>query len=777
MNVDQELLEYHRRLPHGKLEIVPTKPCLTQRDLALAYTPGVAAVCKAIQADPDSAFQYTGRGNLVAIITNGTGVLGLGNIGALAGKPVMEGKAVLFKRFADIDAIDLELATEDPDRFIDAVTLLEPTFGGINLEDIKAPECFYVEEHLKARLQIPVIHDDQHGTAIISGAALLNALELVGKDIAGLKIVFSGSGAAAIASAKFYTILGARRENIILCDRLGVIYRGRAEDMNPYKEEFATASPARTLAEALVGADMLVGLSVAGVVTPAMLATMAPRPIIFALANPDPEITYEDARAARPDAIVATGRSDYPNQVNNVLGFPFLFRGALDVRATQINDAMKIAAARALADLAKEDVPDAVAKAYGMTSIHFGPEYLIPKALDPRVLLWELPAVARAAMETGAARVQIDLDTYRDQLEARLGKSREMMRIVFNKAKAAPRRIVLAEGTHEKTIRAAHQLVEEQIAFPILLGNPAAIHAQAQALQLRLDGISIVDPKESPDRKRYADHLYALRWRKGVTQTEAWELVANPNYYAALMVAQDEADGMISGLCFHYPDVLRPPLQVIGTAPGYEVAAGVFMVTTRQRVLFFADTTVNIDLDAEKLAEVAILTARLASDFNVVPRVALLSYSNFGSVRNPHTQMLRDAIAIVRRRAPGILIDGEMQAHVSLSEELLRGTYGLNQLHEEANVLIFPSLEAGNIASKLVRKLANAETVGPILVGMAKPVHIVQRGDEVQDIVNLAAIAVVESQMRAASGAQAAPVVTELIPAHPDGKVPVPAES
>jgi malate dehydrogenase (oxaloacetate-decarboxylating)(NADP+) len=748
MSLEQEALDYHSCAPHGKLEITPTKPCLTQRDLALAYTPGVAAPCLAIARDPDVAFQMTMRGNLVAIITNGTAVLGLGNIGPLAGKPVMEGKALLFKRFADIDAIDLELASEDPEQLIAAIRLLEPTFGGINLEDIKAPECFLIEERLRAQLQIPVFHDDQHGTAIISGAALLNALELVGKSLADVKIVFSGAGAAAIATARFYAVLGARHENIILCDRDGVIYQGRAGDMNPYKEEFATTAPVRTLAEALVDADVFVGVSAKGVLTPAMLETMAPRPIIFALANPDPEIDYETARATRPDAIVATGRSDYPNQVNNVLGFPFLFRGALDVRATQINDAMKIAAARALADLAKEEVPDSVAKAYGLTDLYFGPDYLIPKPIDPRVLLWEAPAVAQAAMESGVARVTLDPARYRDQLEARLGKSREMMRIVFNKAQTAPKRIVLAEGAHEKMIQAAHQLIEEKVAQPILVGNADEIRAIAAAQHLTLAGITICDPRVAPERQEYARRLYELRQRRGITPKEAWELVANPHYHALLKLEQDEADGVILGLSFHYPELLRPTLQIIGTTPADGIAAGVYLVATRNRVLFFADTAVNIDPTPEQLAEIAILTARLACDFDITPRVAFLSFSNFGSVRHPRTQRLQAALEIVRRREPDLVIDGEMQADTALSEEILEGTYPLNQLHSAANVLVFPSLEAGNIAAKLVQRLANAEVVGPILVGMHKPVHILHRGHEVKDIVNLAALAAVEAHQR-----------------------------
>jgi malate dehydrogenase (oxaloacetate-decarboxylating)(NADP+) len=668
----------------------------------------------------------------------------------------MEGKAILFKRFAGLDAMDLELATTDPDRFCDAVRLLEPTFGAINLEDIKAPECFYIEERLQREMQIPVFHDDQHGTAIISGAALLNSLALVGKDIAAARIVFSGAGAAALATARFYLALGARREHIVICDRQGVIYAGREGDMNPYKAEFAAETDSvRTLAEALVGADVFVGVSAARTVTPAMIAAMAPRPIIFALANPDPEIGYDEAKAARPDAIVATGRSDYPNQVNNVLCFPFLFRGALDVRATGINDAMKIAAARALADLAREDVPDAVAKAYGAEPLRFGPDYVIPKPLDERVLLWVAPAVARAAIESGAARLPLDVDRYREGLEVYLGKSRELMRIVYNKARLDPRRIVLAEGEHEKIIRAAHQLAVEGLAHPVLLGDPARIRRRAAELQVGLPGVEMVDPQTDARAPRYAERLYALRHRKGLTPREAGALIANPNYFAAVMVEQGDAEGMISGLSFHYPEVLRPPLQVIGTAPGTRVAAGVYLVTTRERVLFFADTTVNIEPDAATLAEIALLTAHLARKFDVEPRVALLSFSNFGSVRGPRTDRLRAAVDLVRERDPALLIDGEMQANTALDPAILAGTYPLNRLQGAANVLIFPNLEAGNIAYKLMQGLANAEVIGPILVGMGKPVHILQRDDDVRDVVNLAVLAVVEAQDRAHQSALA----------------------
>jgi malate dehydrogenase (oxaloacetate-decarboxylating)(NADP+) len=746
MALREDALEYHSRRPPGKLEITPTKPCLTQRDLSLAYTPGVAEPCLEIHKNPEDAFKYTTKGNLVAVITNGTAVLGLGNIGALASKPVMEGKALLFKRFGDIDAIDLEVNTEDPELFIQTVKLLEPTFGGINLEDIKAPECFYIEERLKREMNIPVFHDDQHGTAIISGAALLNALELVNKKISEVKIVFSGAGAAAIATAKFYVLLGAKRENILLCDTHGVIYQGREVGMNPYKAEFAAKTKARTLAEALVDADVFVGLSGPNIVTKEMLKKMAPKPIIFAMANPDPEIPYPDAKAARPDAIVATGRSDFPNQVNNVLGFPFIFRGALDVHATQINEAMKIAAAKALAALAKEDVPDSVVKAYGLKSLHFGPDYIIPKPLDPRVLLWEAPAVAQAAMESGVARIKIDLEKYKEQLEARLGKAREMMRIIINKARANPKRIVLAEGEHEKMIRAAYQLVFERIAKPILLGDAPTIRARAQALGINLNGIEVVDPRTDARRERYAQRLYELRCRKGVALNEAYELITRPNYFAAIMVELGDADGMIAGLGFHYPEGLRPILQIIKTCPDCKTIAGAYLITLKNRVLLFADATVNVETDAEKLAEIAILTARLARDFDIEPRIAMLSYSDFGSVRHARTERVRNAVELVRQRDPNLIIDGEMQADTALIPEILNGGYPFNRLKEPANVLIFPNLESGNISYKLVQCLANAEIVGPILIGTRKPAHVLQRYHEVKDIVNLAAIAVVQAQ-------------------------------
>jgi len=742
----EEALLYHSKPRPGKIEIRPTKPCLTQRDLALAYTPGVAEPCREIAKNPEEVFRYTARGNLVAVISNGTAVLGLGDIGPLAGKPVMEGKALLFKRFADIDAIDIELATKDPAEIIRTVQLLEPSFGGVNLEDIKAPECFEVEDTLRQTMEIPVFHDDQHGTAIISGAALVNALELTGRRIEETKIVFSGAGAAAIATARFYCLLGAKKENILIVDSKGVIHEGREEGMNRWKREFAAKTPARTLAEAMRDADVFVGLSVAGLVTEDMLRSMAPRPIIFALANPDPEVPYEVAKAIRPDALVATGRSDYPNQVNNVLGFPFIFRGALDARARQINEQMKVAAAHALASLAKEEVPDSVAKAYGTDSLRFGPDYLIPKPLDPRVLLWVAPAVAQAAMESGVARHHFDIDGYRDELENRLGRSREIMRLVFHKARRAPRRVVFAEGGHPKILRAAREVLDQGIAQPILLGSAESIRSAAERSQIDLTGIHVEDLYTSPDREAFSQRIFELRCRKGVTLSEARELVLDPNYYAAVMVEQGKADVMISGIEYHYPQGLRPPMQIIGVDPRYGTAAGVYLIITQNRTLFFADATVNIDVDSQRLARIAVLTAELARSFDVEPRVALLSFSNFGSVRHPRTEMVRDAVEIARQLDPTLRIDGEMQANTALIAEHLNETYPFNTLGNEANVLIFPNLEAGNIAYKLVARLADAEVVGPILVGMKKPVHILQRGDEVKDIVNLTAIAVLERE-------------------------------
>ncbi|MGE5488828.1 MAG: phosphate acetyltransferase [bacterium] len=753
----EDALEYHALPTPGKVSVQPTKACRTQRDLSLAYTPGVAVPCLEIERDPSLAYRYTSKGNLVAVVSNGTAVLGLGNIGALAGKPVMEGKGVLFKRFADIDVFDIELATEDPKEIIRACQLLEPTFGGINLEDIKAPECFEIEQELQRTMKIPVFHDDQHGTAIISGAALINALELAGKDIASIRMVINGAGASAISCAEHYIRLGVRRENILMCDTKGVLYTGRTENMNSFKARFARETRARTLAEAVRGADVLVGLSCANCFTPEMLQSMAPNPIVFAMANPDPEISYEAALAARSDIIMCTGRSDFPNQVNNVLGFPFIFRGALDVRATAINDEMKLAATRALAALAKEDVPDSVRAAYGVEHMEFGREYIIPKPFDPRVLIWEAAAVAQAAIETGVAQVQIDIEEYKEQLERRLGKSREIMRLVMHEASTAPQRIVFPEGDQGKILRACHILVEESIAVPILLGNEEQIRRTAEELRVDLQGVRIVDPATSPDLERYAEVLYTQRQRKGVTRREAREMILNKNTFAAVMVQLGDADALVAGLTQHYPDTIRPALQVIPVREGLHRVSGVYMLITPKRDIYFlADCTVNIEPSSEDLAEIAITTAEMARRFNVEPRVAMLSFSNFGSTRHPLAEKVRRAVEIVRSREPNLIIDGEMQADTAVVPEIIESTYPFSTLKGGANVLVFPNLEAANIAYKLLARIGGAEVIGPILTGTSKPVHVLQRDAEVNDIVNVAAIAAVDAQAskkrRAADG-------------------------
>ncbi|MEF8783974.1 MAG: NADP-dependent malic enzyme [Haloarculaceae archaeon] len=748
MGLDEDALEYHRKVPPGKLEISTTKPTNTQRDLSLAYSPGVAAPCRDIDADPAAAYEYTAKGNMVGVISNGSAVLGLGDIGPEASKPVMEGKGVLFKRFADIDVFDIELDHHSPGEMIRSISAMEPTFGGINLEDIAAPACFEIEEKLREGMDIPVFHDDQHGTAIISGAALLNAVDIAGKDLSEIDIVFSGAGASAIASARFYVSLGASRENIVMCDSGGIITEERAErgDVNEFKREFARDVPEGDLADAMAGADVFVGLSVGGIVDEEMVRSMGNNPIIFAMANPDPEIGYEEAKGARDDTvIVATGRSDYPNQVNNVLGFPFIFRGALDARATEINEDMKVAAAEALADLSREDVPDAVLKAYGDQPLQFGPEYIIPKPLDPRVLFEVAPAVARAAMESGCARQELDLEEYVERLEARLGKSREMMRVVLNKAKSDPKRVVLAEGDDEKMIRAAYQLIDQGIAEPVLIGDREHIWAEMDRLGLSFEP-EIVDPDES-NLDPYADRLYELRRREGVTRREAEELIRDGNYLGSVMVEMGDADAMLTGLMHHYPSALRPPLRVIGTASDADYAAGVYMLTFKNRVIFCADATVNQDPDSDVLAEVTQHTANLCDRFNVDPRAALLSYSNFGSVDNEGTRKVRRAARELRSDPTvDFPVDGEMQADTAVVEDILEDTYDFSELDEPANVLVFPNLEAGNIGYKLLQRLGGAEAIGPMLVGMDEPVHVLQRGDEVKDIVNLAGVAVVDAQ-------------------------------
>ena len=742
----KDALDYHSQGRKGKIELTPTKPCRTQWDLSLAYTPGVAEPCKEIYKNQDLSYEYTARGNLVAVVSNGTAVLGLGNIGAHASKPVMEGKGVLFKRFADIDVFDLEVGSENPDDVIKFCQLLEPTCGGINLEDIKAPECFYIEETLRHTMGIPAFHDDQHGTAIISGAALLNALELVEKKIDQVRVVFNGAGAAGLASALHYVRLGVRQENITMCDIHGVIYEGRAEGMNPYNSRFAVKTAKRTLAEVLEGADVFVGLSVGDCVTGEMLQAMAPRPIIFALANPNPEISYEKAKAARPDAIVATGRSDFPNQVNNVLGFPGIFRGALDVRARAINEEMKIAATHALASLAKEDVPDSVLRAYGLGRLQFGPEYINPKPFDPRVLIWVSSAVAEAAMRSGVAQVQIDLAAYRDELARRLTRTYGVMQNLRHRAQAAPKRIVFSEGEHDKVLRASHQISEERIAHPILLGRPAVIEGRFTELGFEDMRPQVIDPAHSPRFEAYVQEFYRLRRRGGVTQSLAREQMLNRNYFGAMMVHMGDADGFVAGVSQDYPDTIRPALQIIKTQPNVRRVAAVFVIVTRKDVYFFADTHVNIDPTAEELAEIAVLAAEVAREFDVEPRVAMLSFSNFGSNHNPKSEKMRRAVELALERNPELMIDGEMMADTALVPEILEEEYPFSQLKGGATVLIFPDLAAANIAYKMMMRIGGAESLGPILMGLSKPVHVLQRGATVDEIVNMAAIAVVDAQ-------------------------------
>src|SRR5512133_56611 len=745
----KDALEYHSTGRKGKIEVISTKPCQTAADLSLAYSPGVAEPCLAIQQNPEDAYKYTAKGNLIAVVSNGTAVLGLGNLGALAGKPVMEGKGILFKRFADIDVFDIELDTEDPDEIIKACQLLEPTFGGINLEDIKAPECFYIEETLKKTMKIPVFHDDQHGTAIISSAALLNALYLVGKKIEDIRIVVNGAGASANSCAKLAIALGVKPNNMIMCDTKGVIYKGRVEGMNPYKALFAADTPFRTLEEAANGADVLFGLSAKGAFTKEMVVSMAPNPVIFAMANPDPEITPEDAHSVRSDVMIATGRSDYPNQVNNVLGFPFIFRGALDCRATCINEEMKLAAVHALAKLAREEVPDSVCKAYGNVKFAFGRDYIIPKPFDPRVLLHVSPAIAQAAMETGVARQPIeDMAKYIEQLESSQGKSKEITRQIINKAKAEPKRIVFPEGDNEKILRAAQTLIEEGIAVPILIGNEVKIRAAMADLGIDLNGVSIIDPATYEKSEEYAQELFRLRQRKGLTLSEAKRIMTRKSrtHFGCMMVRQGDADTMLSGIDTHYPETIRPALEVIGKKEGLSSVHGLYMMVFKKGIYFLADTTVCIDPTAEELAETAILAAEKVRMLEIEPSVAMLSFSNFGSVNHPLTQKVKKATEIVKQRAPELPVDGEMQSDTAVVSEILQKSFPFANLKEAANVLVFPDLNSGNICYKLLHHLGEAEAIGPILMGMNKPVHVLQRGDDVNDIVNMAAIAVVDAQ-------------------------------
>ena len=741
----QEALDYHEGKRPGKLKIVPTKPMSTQRDLALAYSPGVGEPVEEIARDPSLAYRYTAKGNLVGVISNGSAILGLGNRGGLASKPVMEGKAVLFKRFADIDVFDLELATQDADEVINFIVNVAPTFGGINLEDIKAPECFYIEEILRKELDIPVFHDDQHGTAIISGAGLLNALEVVDKQLDEVSIVINGAGASGLACAEFFIALGAQPDNIVLCDTRGVIYEGRTEGMNIYKKRYASRTSKRTLREAVNGADVFIGLSAKGAMDVTMVRSMARDPIIFAMANPDPEIDYDLAKSARTDTVVmGTGRSDYPNMVNNVLGFPFIFRGALDVHASAINMEMKIAAARALAELTKEDVPDSVLAAYGLTSLVMGPEYVLPKPLDPRVLMWVAPAVAQAAMESGVARRMLDMDDYLNELTERLGKTEQVMRFMQIKATRDPKRLVFAEGNHTSIVRAAHSIEQAGIAKALLLGNQDHIRELCDRLKLDFEP-EVLNPADSPALDEYIQVLYEARRRKGVTLTMAREMMLQENYFGSMMVRTGYADAFISGLTYNYPDVLRPALQVVGVMEDREVVSGVYLMIVNDQLYFFSDATVNINPGVEELASIAINAADVAVRFDVEPRIAMISYSNFGSTRGVESDHMRAAAELVKERRPDLTIDGEMQADIAVEPDLMARLYPFSEV-SDANVLIFPSLSAANASYKLVNRLGDADKIGPILVGLRRPVHVLESGAEVRDIVNMATVAVVESQ-------------------------------
>jgi malate dehydrogenase (oxaloacetate-decarboxylating)(NADP+) len=745
----EEALEYHHlKGKPGKIEVVPTKPMDTQRDLSLAYTPGVAEPVLDIEKDPEMAYEYTSKGNLVAVLTNGTAILGLGDRGALASKPVMEGKGVLFKKFADVDVFDIEVNSHDPDEVIRVAAAIAPTFGGINLEDIKAPECFYIEEELKKMLDIPVFHDDQHGTAIISSAGLANALAVVGKKHSDVHLTISGAGASAISCAELAIRWGVKRENILLVDSKGVVYKGRTEGMNKYKERFLVETDARTLADAVRGADVFYGLSVANVLTPEMVKTMAKDPIVFAMANPDPEIMPELAKQARKDVVIATGRSDYPNQINNVLGFPFIFRGALDVRARAINEDMKLAASQALAALAKEDVPDSVLRAYGVENIKFGREYIIPKPLDPRVLLWEAPAVAEAAIKSGVARKMLDMDEYRQQLSYRQGLGAQVRYFIMNKARASggAKRIAFAEGEEQKVIRAAYQVQDEKIGVPVLIGRKGVIAEQLKTLSLDYQP-EIIDPNDCEDIARYTQEFYQLRNRKGLTLADAAKKVREPNVFGALMVKLKTADAFVSGLTYDYPEVIRPALQIHHTQAHVARAAGVYLMMVEDRVYLFTDATVNIEPSAEDLAAIASLAADFAKQLEIEPRVAFLSFSNFGSTPHPLSDKVRRAVDLIKRQRPELSVDGEMQADTAVVQEIMEARYPFSAV-KDANVLVFPSLESANIAYKLLARLGKAKAIGPILLGMGAPIHVLQTGDEVNNIVQIAAVAVMDAMNR-----------------------------
>lgn len=747
----QDALDYHRLGRPGKIAVVPTKPVNTQRDLSLAYSPGVAEAVREIHADPLTVYELTAKANLVAVISNGSAILGLGNLGPEASKPVMEGKGVLFKRFADVDVFDIEIDAKTPEEIIAVVKAIAPTFGGINLEDIKAPECFEVEQRLQAMLDIPVFHDDQHGTAIISGAALMNVCEITGRKFADLQIVIVGAGAAAIATANFYVRLGVKVENIIMADIHGIVYEGREIDMDKYKAVFATKRPIRTIEEALKGADMVLGLSAAGAIQAEWLRGMKPEPIVFTMANPVPEVMPEETRRVRPDAIIGTGRSDFPNQVNNVLGFPFIFRGALDVYATHINEEMKMAAAKALAALTKEDIPDSVLSAYGLTSLKFGRDYLIPKPLDPRVLLYVAPAVAEAAMKSGVARRHIDINEYRQGLIARQGRGQMIRNYILSKAKmGAKKRIVFAEGREAKVIRAAARVKDEGIGIPILLGQPEQIRETIKELGLRFDP-EIVDNLRDPRIADYAKGLFQLRHRKGVTMEKAESLIRSRNYFGPMMVKQGDADALVSGISHEYPDVMRPALQVFGTRAGASIVCGTYIMIVDDNVYLFSDATVNIEPDAEILSEIAILSNDFAKLIGLEPRVAMLSFSNFGSTPHPESKRVSDAVKLVQTRRPDVLVDGEMQADTAVVVDLIERRYPFSRV-KNANVLVFPNLSSANIAYKLLARLTNAIAIGPILLGMGAPIHVLQAGDDVEDIVAIAAVAAMDAQVRVYRG-------------------------
>lgn len=754
-NLRKELaLEYHAKGRPGKIEVIPTKEAKTQRDLSLAYSPGVAVPCLEIADDIENVYKYTAKGNLVAVISNGTAVLGLGDIGPEAGKPVMEGKGVLFKIFADIDVFDIEVNEKDPVKFVEIVQALEPTFGGINLEDIKAPGCFYIERELKKRLKIPVMHDDQHGTAIISAAALVNALEIQKKKIEKAKFVVNGAGAAAMACALLYQEMGARPENFIMFDSKGALYKGRP-GLDEIKAPFATAAKNVSLTEALKGADVFIGLSTANVLKADMVKGMAKNPIVFAMANPDPEISWEEATTARKDVIMATGRSDYPNQVNNVLGFPYIFRGALDVRATQINIQMQLAAVKALAELTKTPVPDMVNLAYNQQSLHFGPEYIIPKPLDPRLLSTVAPAVAKAAIASGVARYTIEnWEQYEHDLNKRLGLDNQVLRVLGAKARSAPKRIVFAEGENVNILKAAQIVADEGIGFPTLLGDMKKIKELAHAHKIDISGMPVINPRgEEAKLKRavYADTFYKKRARKGYTFDETAKLMEDRNHFGCMMVECGDADCMISGLTKRYSDAIRPALQIIGTEDGVTKVAGMYLVMSSRGPLFLADTTVNLNPTAEELAEIVLLTAKEVAAFNITPRIAMLSYSNFGSSSTPEAQLVARAREIVKQKAPSLIVDGEMQANVALNNTLLKEMYPFSELvDKEVNTLIFPNLASGNITYNILKEIGSSDVIGPILLGLKKPVHLLQLGSTVSNIVNMALIAVTDAQLKLA---------------------------